>query len=139
MRPKKVILCICENELDLSVLIFTLTTNGYATAGTTSPERAVQIFADQLVDLVLTDFALDGSDGVKLIDRLKSMAAHIPMVLMVRDMKPLETRHHHADALVSKKTCSPAELLECLKLKCARKRGPRKGYVRPPAPQPVNA
>ena len=37
---------------------------------------------------------------------------------------------HAADALLGKKSCSPQELLERVKLMSARKRGPRKGSQR---------
>ncbi len=39
---------------------------------------------------------------------------------------------HGADALVAKKTCTPIELLERIKVMSARKRGPRKGMQRLP-------
>jgi hypothetical protein len=42
---------------------------------------------------------------------------------------------HGADALLPKKTCSPHELLERVKIMSARKRGPRKGTTRMPQAQ----
>jgi hypothetical protein len=44
----------------------------------------------------------------------------------------MEGQIHAADALLAKKTCSPLELLECIKVRSARKRGPRKGMQRLP-------
>lgn len=131
MRPKKVILCVDDNEQDLSVLKFMLSTNGYRVLSATNGQEAIAIFGDSAVDLVLVDFAMPQMNGDQLIRRLKQIAAHIPMVLLGEPQK-MDGQIHAADALVSKKGCSPMELLECIKLKSARKRGPRKGVQRLP-------
>ncbi|HUD57287.1 MAG TPA: response regulator [Terracidiphilus sp.] len=129
MRPKKVILCVDDNEQDLSVLKFMLSTNGYRVLAATNGAEAISIFGDTAVDLVLADFAMPQMTGDQLIRRLKQIAAHVPMVLM-GDPQKMEGQIHVADALLAKKTCSPLELLECIKVKSARKRGPRKGMQR---------
>lgn len=131
MRPKKVILCVDDNEQDLSVLKFMLSTNGYRVLPATNGQEAIAIFGDSAVDLVLVDFAMPQMNGDQLIRRLKQMAAHIPMVLLGEPQK-MDGQIHAADALVSKKNCSPMELLDCIKQKSARKRGPRKGVQRLP-------
>ena len=131
MRPKKVILCVDDNEQDLSVLKFMLSTNGYRVLSACNGQEAIAIFGDCAVDLVLADFAMPQMTGDQLIRRLKQMAAHVPMVLM-GDPQKMDGQIHAADALVSKKNCSPMELLECIKQKSARKRGPRKGIQRLP-------
>ncbi|HEX4285483.1 MAG TPA: response regulator [Terracidiphilus sp.] len=129
MRPKKVILCVDDNEQDLSVLKFMLSTNGYRVLSANNGQEAIALFGDNTVDLVLADCAMPQMTGDQLIRRLKQMAAHIPMVLL-GDPQKMEGQIHLADALVSKKNCSPMELLECIKQKSARKRGPRKGIQR---------
>ena len=58
MRPKKIILCIDDNELELSVLKFMLATNGYRVVSATSGQEAIGIFAETAVDLVLADLGL---------------------------------------------------------------------------------
>jgi two-component system, OmpR family, response regulator CpxR len=126
MRPKKVILCVDDNEQDLSVLKFMLSTNGYRVLAATNGAEAISIFGDTAVDLVLADSAMPQMTGDQLIRRLKQIAAHVPMVL-IGDPQKMEGQMHAADALLAKKTCSPLELLECIKVKSARKRGPRKG------------
>ncbi|MGH9519587.1 MAG: response regulator, partial [Terriglobales bacterium] len=55
MRPKKVILCIDHHEQDLSVLSFMLSTNGYRVLAATGAAQALELFAGQVVDLVLAD------------------------------------------------------------------------------------
>ena len=129
MRPKKIILCVDDNEQELSVLKFMLATNGYRVVSATNGQEAIGIFADTAVDLVLSDFAMPQMNGDQLVTRLKQMAAHIPMILLGDPIK-MGDQMHGADALMAKKNCTPQELLERIKIMSARKRGPRKGSTR---------
>jgi two-component system response regulator CpxR len=129
MRPKKVILCVDDNEQELSVLAFMLATNGYRVLSASNGQEAISIFAEETVDLVLTDFAMPQMNGSQLVDRLKQTAQHIPMILL-GDPQKMGGDLHGADALLAKKNCTSQELLERIKVMSARKRGPRKGSVR---------
>ena len=129
MRPKKIILCVDDNELELSVLKFMLSTNGYRVLSATTGQEAVAIFSETQVDLVLADFAMPQMNGSQLVERLKQIASHVPMILL-GDPQKMEAELHRADAMLAKKNCSPQELLERIKIMSARKRGPRKGSVR---------
>ena len=129
MRPKKVILCVDDNEQELSVLKFMLATNGYRVVSATNGQEAIGIFAGTPVDLVLADYAMPQMDGNQLVDRLKQIAPHVPMILL-GDPQKMGSEIHAADALLAKKNCSTQELLERIRLMSARKRGPRKGSQR---------
>lgn len=129
MRPKKVILCVDDNEQELSVLKFMLSTNGYRVLSATNGQQAISIFAEIAVDLVLADFAMPQMNGSQLVDKLKQAASHVPMILL-GDPQRMSGDIHAADALLAKKSCSAQELLERIKVLSARKRGPRKGSVR---------
>ena len=129
MRPKKVILCVDDNEQELSVLKFMLATNGYRVLTAMNGQEAIGIFAENPVDLVLADFAMPQMNGSQMVDRLKQMAQHIPMILL-GDPQKMGSEMHAADALLAKKNCSAQDLLERIKVMSARKRGPRKGSVR---------
>jgi two-component system, OmpR family, response regulator CpxR len=129
MRPKKVILCVDDNEQELSVLKFMLVTNGYRVLAATSGQEAVSVFQENAVDLVLADHAMPQMSGDQLVAKLKQIASHVPMVLL-GDPQKMNGQIHGADALLAKKTCTPQELLERVKLMSARKRGPRKGVQR---------
>jgi CheY-like chemotaxis protein len=129
MRPKKIILCVDDNEQELSVLKFMLTTNGYRVLAATSGQEAMDIFAETAVDLVVTDFAMPLMNGCQLVERLKQIANHVPMILL-GDPQRMAGVMHAADALLAKKNCSPQELLERIKVMSAHKRGPRKGSQR---------
>ena len=129
MRPKKVILCVDDNEQELSVLKFMLATNGYKVVSAVTGQEALRIFAETAVDLVLADYAMPQMNGSQLIDRLKLIASHVPMILL-GDPQKMGGEMHAADALLAKKGCTAQELLERIKTMSARKRGPRKGSVR---------
>ena len=129
MRPKKIILCVDDNEQELSVLKFMLATNGYRVVSANNGQEAIGIFADISVDLVLSDYAMPQMNGDQLVNRLKQIAGHVPMILL-GDPQKMGDQMHGADALLPKKTCSPQELLERIKIMSARKRGPRKGTTR---------
>ena len=130
MRPKKVILCVDDSEQDLSVLKFMLSTNGYRVLTATSGQEAVAIFGEaQQIDLVLIDNTVQQTSGKALVEKLKRMASHVPMILL-GDPQAMNGEIHVADALLAKKNCSPQELLERIKVMSARKRGPRKGTHR---------
>ena len=129
MRPKKVILCVDDNEQELSVLTFMLATNGYRVVSATTGQEAIAIFGETAVDLVLADFAMPQMNGDQLVQRLKEIASHIPMILL-GDPQKMGGDMHAADALLAKKNISAQELLERIKIMSARKRGPRKGAQR---------
>ena len=50
-------------------------------------------------------------------------------MMMLGDPQKMNGEIHGADALLAKKTCSPQELLERIKMMSARKRGPAQGRV----------
>ncbi len=129
MRAKKVILCIDDNEQELSVMTFMLATNGYRVLSVESGAEAVIIFSEAPhIDLVLCDYAMPEMDGSETVKRLKEIAGFVPMILL-GDPQAMGGQIHIADALLAKKQCSPQELLERIKVMSARKRGPRKGSV----------
>jgi CheY-like chemotaxis protein len=123
MRPRKRILCINDDEQELSVLRIVLETNGYRVIPAASGEQAIGLFPENRIDLVLADYAMPQMDGDQLIERLKQMAPHIPMILLGVDLWPT-----HADALLLKRACPASELLDRIKVRSARRRGPRQGW-----------
>ena len=134
MRPKKIILCVDDNEQELSVLKFMLATNGYRVVSANNAQDAIGLFGEMTVDLVLSDYAMPQMNGDQLVNRLKQIASHIPMILL-GDPQKMGDHLHGADALLAKKNCTPQELLERIKVMSARKRGPRKGSTRVVQPQ----
>jgi CheY-like chemotaxis protein len=130
MRPKKVILCVDDNEQELSVLKFMLATNGYRVLTASNGQEAIAVFATApQIDLVLADTTMPKMSGGQLVERLKRMGGHVPMILL-GDAQAATGELHVADAVLVKKNCSTQELLERIKVMSARKRGPRKGAQR---------
>ncbi len=130
MRPKKVILCVDDNEQELSVLKFMLATNGYRVLAASNGQEAIAVFATApQIDLVLADSTMPQMSGGQLVERLKRMRGYVPMILL-GDAQGASGELHVADAVLVKKSCSTQELLERIKVMSARKRGPRKGAQR---------
>jgi two-component system, OmpR family, response regulator CpxR len=131
MRPKKTILCVDDNEQTLSVRKFLLETRGYRVFTAINGQDAITLFSSTQIDLVLTDLGLPQMDGNALIGHLKEISPEVPMILTSDTVRSGE-RTHRADAFLAKGCCTPAELIERIRVMSARKRGPRK-HVQPVA------
>jgi two-component system, OmpR family, response regulator CpxR len=132
MRPKKTILCVDDNEQTLSVRKFLLETRGYRVYTAINGHDAIALFSTTQIDLVLTDLGLPQMDGNALIGHLKEISPDIPMILTSDTVRAGE-RSHRADAFLAKGCCSPADLIERIRVMSARKRGPRKAVQPLPA------
>jgi len=132
MRPKKTILCVDDNEQTLSVRKFLLETRGYRVHTAINGQDAISLFSSTQIDLVLTDLGLPQMDGNQLIGHLKEISPEIPMILTSDTVRAGE-RPHRADAFLAKGCCSPADLIERIRVMSARKRGPRKTVQPVPA------
>jgi two-component system, OmpR family, response regulator CpxR len=135
MRPKKTILCVDDNEQTLSVRKFLLETRGYRVHTAISGKDAITLFSSTQIDLVLTDLGLPQMDGNALIGHLKEISPEVPMILTSETVRAGE-RAHRADAFLAKGCCSPADLIERIRVMSARKRGPRKA-VQPAVAAPM--
>jgi len=131
MRPKKVILCVDDNDQALSVRKFVLETRGYRVLTANNTEQAVELFDQGRVDLVITDLVMPHCNGNDLIQRLKEIAPWVPAVLVSGSIKQFDPTSR-ADAFLPKGACSPQELLERVRVLLVRKRGPKKTSTQPP-------
>jgi len=135
MRPKKTILCVDDNEQILSVRTFLLETRGYRVIALTDPHQALEVIANSLpgsLDLLLSDLIMPQMDGNELVRRAKDMHPQLP-ALIVSGTVTAYDRAGRADVFLPKGACTPAELLERIRILVARKRGPKK-YSLPSAP-----
>jgi CheY-like chemotaxis protein len=130
MRPRKIILCVDDNEQALSVRKFLLETRGYRVLTALSGEEALEIFRAGAIDLVLSDLLMPQMDGNQLVRRMKEINSDVPMVLVSGTVKSFD-RANHADAFLPKGACTPLEMLERIRIMIARKRGPRKATLHP--------
>jgi len=125
MRPRKVILCVDDNEQALSVRKFLLETRGYRVITALSSEEALDIFHHGGIDLVLSDLLMPQMDGNELVRRMKEITPEVPMILVSGTVKSFD-RANRADAFLPKGACTPLEMLERIRIMIARKRGPKK-------------
>jgi CheY-like chemotaxis protein len=130
MRPKKTILCIDDNEQALSVRKFLLETRGYRVLSALNAEEAMEHFTAGSIDLVLCDLVMPNVDGNELVRRMKEISPEVPTLLISGSVNSYE-RGNRADVFLPKGTCSPLEILERVRVLCARKRGPKKQVLRP--------
>ena len=143
MRPKKVILCVDNNETALSVRTFLLETRGYRVISASTSQQAIEILERTVpgtLDLLIADLLLPGMDGNELVRRSKQMHPTLPCLIVSGTVSTYE-RAMAADAFLSKGAGSAVELLERIRVLVARKRGPKK-HIPPtytPQPQPVPA
>lgn len=132
MRPKKVILCIDDNDQALSVRKFVLETRGYRVLTAKNAEQAIELYDCGRVDLVISDLVMPHCNGNDLIMQLKEIAPWVPAVLVSGSIKQFDPTTR-ADAFLPKGASSPQELLERVRVLLVRKRGPKKMIIPPPA------
>ena len=128
MRPRKTILWGEANEQILSVRKFMLETRGYRVIALTSSYAALEYLEGTppgSVDLLLSDLLLPGLDGNELARRAKQMHPGIP-TLLVSGMVSNYDRAGAADSFLPKGACTPAEMLDRIRVLATRKRGPKK-------------
>ena len=126
MRPKKVILCVDDNEQSLSLRKFMLETRGYRVLAASSGREAFEAFQQAgTVDLVLADLLMPEMDGAEVIRVLKELAPEVPMILISGKVRMYE-KNTVADIFLPKGTYPAAELLERIRILLIKKRGPRK-------------
>jgi two-component system, OmpR family, response regulator CpxR len=141
MRPRKTIVCVDDNEQVLSVRKFMLETRGYrvlAFGGSTAALEHLQTAMPGSIDLLLADVVMPGMDGNELVRRAKQLHPGLP-ALLISGMVSNYDRGAAADAFLPKGSCTPAEMLDRIRVLVTRKRGPKKHAepVMPSAPVPV--
>ncbi|HYX67504.1 MAG TPA: response regulator [Terriglobales bacterium] len=125
MKPKKIILCVDDNEQALSIRKVMLETRGYRVVTSSNGREALEIFQRGGIDLVLTDLVMPGLDGTELIERIKARSPATPCILFSGKIKVYE-RDTRADVFLPKGMYAPVELLERIRLLLVRKRGPKR-------------
>jgi len=125
MKIKKTILCVDDNEQNLSVRKVMLETRGYRVVTCNNGQDALQAFRRGGIDLVLSDLIMPGLDGTELIDRIKNEAPCLPAILFSGKIKVYE-KDTRADVFLPKGMYPASELLERIRLLLVRKRGPKR-------------
>ncbi len=128
MRPRKTIVCVEDNEQILSVRKFLLETRGYRVLAMESGAEALEYLRGAMpgsVDLLLADVIMPQMDGNELVRRAKQVHPGLPTLLISGTVSNFD-RAAAADAFLPKGACTPAEMLDRIRILVARKRGPKK-------------
>ena len=135
MRPRKTILCVEDNDQILSIRKFMLETRGYRVIALANAAEALEHLEQSVpgsVDLLMSDLILPQMDGNELVRRAKQLHPALPTLLISGTVTSFE-RAAAADAFLPKGACTPAEMLERIRILVTRKRGPKKQVVSVPA------
>jgi DNA-binding response OmpR family regulator len=130
MKPKRVILCVDDDERSLSIRKVLLETRGYRVITCSDPDCAIEAIRAGGIDLVLSDLMMPKLSGAKLIDQMKAISPETPAVLFSGRMVSC-AEEHLADAWLPKGEFAPMELLERIRVLLIRKRGPKRRIVMP--------
>jgi two-component system, OmpR family, response regulator CpxR len=130
MKPKRTILCVDDNEQSLSHRKIMLETRGYRVVSFSRGEDALERFRQGGIDLVVTDMAMPGLDGLQLIAAIKNLSPQTPAVLISSKVR-IYSHESQADVFLTKGMYAPADLLERIRILLVRKRGPRRMQQRP--------
>jgi two-component system response regulator CpxR len=133
MRPRKLILCVEASEQVLSVRKFLLETRGYRVVACASAAEAIEYLQSATpgsIDLLMSDLLLPQMDGNELVRRAKQLLPGLPTLIVSNTVTGYD-RAAAADAFLPKGACTPAEILDRIRILVARKRGPKKQL--PPA------
>jgi CheY-like chemotaxis protein len=129
MRPKKVILLVDDNEVQISLRRFLLLNSGYRVLSAGNGDEALTVLTQAMekritVDVLVTDLVMPGMDGNELIRKVKLIDPDIQAILYSASVKAMRTSHYAEDFL-PKGILNPVEVLARIKIHAARKRGPK--------------
>ena len=82
LTPKGHILIVDDDEAIVSIASNVLLQAGYVTLPAYSGEQAMEVYATNKVDVVLTDVRMDGMDGFELTKRLKLVDQSLNIIVM---------------------------------------------------------
>ena len=131
MRPKRVILCVDSDATALSMRKVFLESRGFRVLTAGTAELAIQILmnaAPGTIDLLCVQPLGEWGDGNDLVLLAKRMHPEISTMLLSRceSKLPLGSMESHADVLLPRAACVPAEIYERIRVLLVRKRGPKK-------------
>ena len=79
---KQKVLVVEDEELMRNILRTLLEDEGYQVFTADSADAALQIFPENAIDVTVTDIKMAGLDGLRLLDRIKSIDEHALVIVM---------------------------------------------------------
>jgi CheY-like chemotaxis protein len=90
-----IVLCVDDETVGLQVRKMILERAGYAVLTALDGPSALEIFAQQPIEAVVLDYAMPGMDGGQVAAHMRSIKAHVPIVLLSAYMAlPAEVTKH---------------------------------------------
>ena len=114
-KQEAIVLCLDDELIGLTIRAAVLRHGGYTVLSATSAEEALQIFADQPVDLVISDHLLRGTTGTQVAISMKRIRPNVP-VLILSGVTELPEGMEFADFFLSKLEPPPVLLATVAKL-----------------------
>jgi CheY-like chemotaxis protein len=98
------ILMVDDNEHGLVARTTVLHDLGYSITSLTNSEEALERFAEESFDLVITDYRMPKIHGLELIRRIKNAKPEVPVILISGFVEPLglDGSNTGADAVIAK-------------------------------------
>jgi CheY-like chemotaxis protein len=127
IHPGAFILLVDDNRHGLIARRTVLEELGYRVRICESGAEALELFATQPVDLLITDFRMPNMDGVELITRIREMRPDLPIILLSGFVEPLGLTEQStgADVVLSKSAGEVGFLLRSVRRLLSRQ-PPRK-------------
>jgi CheY-like chemotaxis protein len=110
-RPRFTILCVDDEVKALEVRRMVLQSAGFRVCTAVTAGEAIRIAETEPLDLVLTDYYLDGSTGGELARELKNRKPHLPVAVYSGAAELLPEDTVHADMVIPK-TGGPRALID---------------------------
>jgi CheY-like chemotaxis protein len=122
------ILLVDDNTHGLSARKRILEQLGYAVVAKSCPCEALDCFASEPFDLVITDYRMPGMDGSQLISQVRTARADMPVVLIsgFADMLGLNEASTGASAVIQKSAHEVQMMLRAVERLLERGKNPKK-------------
>jgi CheY-like chemotaxis protein len=118
-RSKATILCIDDDWKQLIERKMLLESSGYRVLHATTAEEGLRLFESHAIDAVILDYQMPGTDGALLAAHMKSVKAHVPILLLSAYGPLPEKKLRFVDRFVAKSQ-PPAVFLSSLNSVLAR-------------------
>jgi two-component system, OmpR family, response regulator CpxR len=101
MCKSTVILCVDDEENQLTMRKYLLESKGYTVLAASSGQEALDLLASEQVDLVLSDHLMPGLTGVELTRQIKLHNPELPVIL-ISALNEIPAGSEYADLFMSK-------------------------------------
>lgn len=121
------ILLLDDNEHGLKARKLILEEIGYRITSTSDPVEALQLFAQEPFELVITDYKMPNMTGVEFIAHIRAANKDVPIILIsgFADALGLTEENTGCDAVIQKSASEVQQLLRSVS-RLLRRKTPRK-------------